>query len=47
MIIKKKIDELGRIHIPKFIRDNLDIKCNDSVEIEILDNKIIIKKTNN
>lgn len=44
MKIKKQIDELGRIHIPKIIRENLNIKSNDILEIEILEDKIIIKK---
>ena len=40
----KKIDELGRIVIPKDIRKSLSIKTNDSLEIGILGNTISIEK---
>ena len=46
MKIKKQIDNLGRIVIPKFIRESLNIKTEDYLEIEILKDKIIIKKAN-
>ena len=40
----KKIDELGRIVIPKDIRKSLSIKTNDSLEIGIVGNLINIEK---
>ena len=40
----KKIDELGRIVIPKDIRKSLSIKTNDSLEIGIIGNYICIEK---
>ena len=40
----KKIDELGRIVIPKYIRKSLSIKTNDSLEIGVNGNLIQIEK---
>ena len=40
----KKIDELGRIVIPKDIRKSLSIKTNDALEIGIVGNSINIEK---
>ena len=40
----KKIDELGRIVIPKDIRKSLSIKTNDSLEIAVVGNTISIEK---
>ena len=40
----RRIDELGRLVIPKEIRKNLKIKDNDQIEINIVDNKIILSK---
>ena len=40
----RRIDELGRLVIPKEIRKNLKIKDNDQIEISILNNKIILSK---
>lgn len=42
--ITRKIDELGRIVIPKEIRYNLGIRDGEPLEITISDNSIIIKK---
>src|SRR5574344_1086248 len=42
--IVRKIDELGRIVIPKEIRKNLKIKENDDLEIFIEEEKIILQK---
>ena len=39
-----KIDELGRIVIPKKIRTSLEIKTDDPMEIYVEENKIILKK---
>ncbi len=40
----KKIDELGRIVIPKDIRKSLSIKTNDSLNISIVGNTISLEK---
>ena len=40
----RRIDELGRIVIPKEIRRNLGIRDGESIEIFIDDNSIILKK---
>lgn len=45
--ITRRIDELGRLVIPKEIRNNLKIKDNDQVEITVVDNKIILNKFDN
>ena len=42
--ITKKIDELGRIVIPKEIRTNLNIKVNDELGIYVKDNNIVLEK---
>ena len=42
--ISRKIDDLGRIVIPKELRNNLNIHVNDELEIYIKDNKIILEK---
>lgn len=42
--IIRKIDELGRVVIPKDIRASLNLNANDDVEIGIEDNKAVIKK---
>lgn len=42
--ITRRIDDLGRIVIPKEIRKNLRIRDNDEVEIRVIDNKIILNK---
>ena len=43
----RRIDELGRLVIPKEIRKNLKIRDNDQVEISIIDNKIVLTKYDN
>ena len=40
----RRIDELGRIVIPKEIRKNLKLNMGDNVEIYVEDNKITLKK---
>lgn len=40
--MNRKIDDLGRLVIPKEMRKQLGIKNNDSVNIECTGNKIII-----
>lgn len=42
--ITRRIDELGRIVVPKEIRFNLGIREGDSLEIFTKDNAIVIKK---
>lgn len=40
--MNRKIDELGRLCIPKEMRNKLGIKDNDPVNIKCIENKIII-----
>ena len=40
----RKIDDLGRIVIPKEIRNNLNIKSFDDLEIYVESNKIVLNK---
>jgi len=42
--IVRKVDELGRIVIPVELRRNFEISDNDSLEIYVEDDKIILKK---
>lgn len=42
--IVRKIDELGRIVIPKELRKTLNIKNSDDIEINISENKLILEK---
>ncbi len=42
--IVRKVDDLGRIVIPKEIRKNLDIKNNDEIEIICNENHLVLKK---
>lgn len=42
--ITRRIDELGRIVIPKEMRYNLGIRDGEPLEVYIEDNKIVIKK---
>lgn len=42
--IVRKIDDLGRIVIPKEIRNTLNVRNNDELEIFIEEDKIILKK---
>lgn len=42
--IVRKIDELGRIVLPKELRGTLKINCKDPMEIYVEDDSIIIKK---
>ncbi|HHW23907.1 MAG TPA: AbrB/MazE/SpoVT family DNA-binding domain-containing protein [Bacillota bacterium] len=42
--IVRKIDELGRIVLPIEIRNTMDIKARDAIEIFTDDDKIILKK---
>ena len=45
--ITRRIDDLGRLVIPKEIRKNLRIRDNDQIEINVIDNKIVLNKYNN
>ena len=42
--VTRKLDELGRIVIPKEIRNNFKIEEGDQIEFYLKDNEIIIKK---
>ncbi len=42
--IVRKVDELGRIVLPKELRRTLDIEPKDPLEIYVDGNKIILKK---
>lgn len=43
MAIERKVDDLGRVVLPKEMRDSLGIENNDKVSIERDGNEIIIK----
>ncbi|GIO08038.1 hypothetical protein J31TS6_40660 [Brevibacillus reuszeri] len=42
--VVRKVDELGRIVLPKELRDIFDIKIKDPLEIYVDDELIILKK---
>lgn len=42
--IVRKVDELGRVVLPKELRDTMDIKEKDPLEIFVDGNTIILKK---
>lgn len=42
----RKLDELGRVVIPKSIRDMLNMDRGDNIEFFIEDNKVMLKKGN-
>lgn len=42
--ITRKVDELGRVVIPKELRDNFGIKEKDSLEIFTEGNNIVLRK---
>lgn len=42
--IVRRVDELGRIVLPIELRNKMDIKTKDSVEIFVDEDKIILKK---
>ncbi len=42
--IVRKVDELGRIVLPKELRNNHNINANDQLEFYVDDKKIILKK---
>lgn len=44
--MRKRIDNLGRFVIPKELREYLEIQKNDELDFDIIDDKIIITKTN-
>lgn len=44
--IVRKVDELGRVVIPKEIRNKFQIKENTELEIFIVDGNIVLRKAN-
>ena len=44
MKIVRKIDQLGRIVIPKDVRESLNIHLGDTVEIYVENNCVMLKK---
>ncbi len=40
----KKIDDVGRVVVPKELREALDIRLNETVKFDIEDDKIVISK---
>ena len=42
--MNRKIDSMGRIVIPMEIRKQLDIKDNDELKIDVINNEIVISK---
>jgi transcriptional pleiotropic regulator of transition state genes len=42
--IVRKVDQLGRVVLPKELRENLAIEKNDPLEIFIDENQIILRK---
>lgn len=47
-VIIKKVDNLGRITIPKFFRDLLELELGEEIEIFVVDeNTIGIRKVDN
>lgn len=47
MGIVRRIDDLGRIVIPKEIRNSLRIKSGDNLDVMVYDNKVILQKFSN
>lgn len=43
-MIIRKIDELGRIVIPKEMRKELNLKTRDLIEIELEEREIVLRK---
>ena len=41
----RKLDELGRIVIPKSVREKLNMEQGDNIEFYIDDNKVLLKKS--
>lgn len=44
--IIRRVDNFGRITIPKTLRKKLNIQENDALEISITENSIILQKCN-
>lgn len=44
--IVRKVDHLGRVVLPKELRDHMNIKPNDGVEIFVTDESIVLQKYN-
>ncbi len=44
-LFKSKLDERGRIYIPKLVREKLSLKPNDKIYIKIEDESFIVLTT--
>lgn len=42
--ITRQVDDLGRIVIPKDLREKANIKCGDELEITVINNVVIMGK---
>ncbi len=46
-MLTKKLDQLGRIVVPKELRKKLNIETGDDLDIQLDGNAIVVKKANN
>ena len=44
-VFVRKIDELGRVVLPRDIRNNLKLKMGDEIDVSVVDGAVILKKT--
>jgi transcriptional pleiotropic regulator of transition state genes len=42
--ILRRVDEMGRVVIPKELRESLELKSEDSIEIFVENDKIVLQK---
>ena len=42
--ILRRVDEMGRVVIPKELRESLELKSEDSIEIFVKNDKIVLQK---
>jgi len=40
----RRVDEMGRVVIPKKVRDSLNLQSEDSIEIFVEEDKIVLQK---
>lgn len=43
-VFVRKIDELGRVVLPRDIRNNLKLKKGDEIDVSVVDGAVILKK---